>query len=256
MQTAIDGRTAEPLRDLGALAAAYLRGLTIDDVIRSSSSDDAGFTHPLLVDRLRSLGVAEPALRLPERSALVSLLGEEANGLAERLIEVLRPTDARLVVEALNPPRLTPGTLAWLLIGFAGLVFFAIAMIGGPVGDLPIIAAVALVLWLLYALVYPYLQREVILDAQGIRIRPWWRRWMERDAADAKWTWISWADRPALTIGIEAIVDPRDRAHQASRQCSRLDPGGSRRASDLEAHRRLTGPRRAGPFQRVRSIAG
>ena len=109
----------------------------------------------------------------------------------------------------LNPPRLTPGTLAWLLIGFAGLVFFAIAMIGGPVGDLPIIAAVALVLWLLYALVYPYLQREVILDAQGIRIRPWWRRWMERDAADAKWTWISWADRPALTIGIEAMRPPR-----------------------------------------------
>ncbi|MEA2538523.1 MAG: hypothetical protein QOF11_2757 [Chloroflexota bacterium] len=167
LQAAIDGRAAQPLPDFGSLAAA---------------------------------------LRLPERSALDSLLGEDANGLAERLIELLRPIDARVVFEALNPPRLTPGTLAWLLIGIAGFVVFSYAMITGPIGQIPIIAAILLFFWLLYALVYPYLQREIALDDQGIRIRPWWHRWMDRDAEDARWTQISWADRPELTIGIEAIA--------------------------------------------------
>jgi hypothetical protein len=46
----------------------------------------------------------------------------------------------------------------------------------------------------------------VVLDAQGIRIRPWWRRWIERDASDATWTRIWWAHGPELTIGIEAIA--------------------------------------------------
>jgi hypothetical protein len=102
----------------------------------------------------------------------------------------------------LNQPRVTPGVVGWLIAGIAFAVIFAVRGLGE--GEALQIAVAIAAVWLMFPIVYPYLQREAELDEVSFRIRPWWYRWIDRSATRLPWTSIRRTDSMSLSLGTES----------------------------------------------------
>ena len=207
VERAMESPEMDPIASFTAHVRAAVPDITIRDVIDASNAD-IGPTHPALVSRLRAVGVHEPTFDVNGPSALDALAPAHAH-LVVRLLDALRQdTEIDAATETRNPPRLTPGTVVWAIVGavFAAIFLYRFAIDGGPAGESLLIVLVITGLWLLYPLIYPWLQRELILDRTGVRIRSWWWRRLDPDARRLGWTQIPWTGSMSITIGFESII--------------------------------------------------
>lgn len=198
-----------------ATFAAFVRDaapdVSLPDLVEASIFGTGPF-HPALVTRLGAAGIKEPPLDVAGPSALEELV-PDSRALVGRVLDAVRPAvlDAIVDVETSrlrNAPRLTPGTVAWLMVGavFAAIFVAQGAFFHLSTGDTGLIIAIIAGLWLLYPLVYPWFQREVILERSGVRIRSWWSHFRDRDGRDRGWTRIAWTGSMSMTIGFDSIA--------------------------------------------------
>jgi Zn-dependent protease with chaperone function len=201
----------DPLGSFVAGARKVLATVKTEDILEISI-ETTGPDHVTLPERLHALGVSPPDYAPAEHMALDRLVGPAAMVEVSRLLEALKPVDRRQDAETINPPRLTPGIVGWVLIGLIGVPYFLqrLATAGNNFGNVLQIAIVAGGLWLLFPLVYPWLQREVVLDRGGMRIRPWLWRWLDREARRLAWVRLSWSDSTTLTVRWERILTLSD----------------------------------------------
>lgn len=192
-----EGDALAGLPDLGRTAFAEA---TARDVIEWTLADFEP-DHPVLLTRLRALGHEDVGLELMQDPPIAAFLADPPR-LAERLWDAMRAIDTRGESMHLNRPRITPGVIGWVLAGIAFAVIFAVRGIGE--GEALQIVVVITAVWLLFPIVYPYLQHEAELDAIGFRTRPWWFRWIDRSATRLPWRQVRWAQSMSLKLQAES----------------------------------------------------
>ena len=160
-----------------------------------------------MLTRIRAVGQPDAQFALTDQPALAELIAQPTVQV-QRLLDSLAPRDLRREGIELNLPRLTPGAIGWLVAGLVlgVVVTYRWITATGPLGDLPVIAGGLAALWLLFPIVYPWLQREVVLDARGVRMRPWLWRWLDADADRLGWSRMRWTDTVSLDVGFENIL--------------------------------------------------
>ena len=192
-----EGDALAALPDLGRTAFAEA---TARDVIEWTLADFDP-DHPVLLARLRALGHEDVVLELMQDPPVGTLLADPLR-LAERLWDAMRAIDTRGESLHLNHPRITPGVIGWVLTGIAFAVIFAVRGIGE--GESLQIVVVITAVWLLFPIVYPYLQHEAELDDVGFRTRPWWFRWIDRSATRLPWRQVRWTQSMSLKLQAES----------------------------------------------------
>jgi Zn-dependent protease with chaperone function len=177
-----------------------------------------GPTHPALITRLRDIDQADIEFALPDRPALGRLL-RDPQATTARLIDLLRPRDAREERLELNPPTVTAGLVGWLVVGVIFAIILAYRIVGQGErgsGDIVLIAAIVGALWLLFPIVYPWLQREAVIDQRGIRLRPWWWHWLDETGERFGWTRMAWSPELRMKVGFESNVTLTDGSRTVS----------------------------------------
>lgn len=199
----LDSGDGDPVAAFVAGARASLVEVTAEDVL-IASLESMGPTHPAILSRIRAVGQADAGFALPERPALADLVVDPPAHVG-RIMAALRARDERLDRLALNPPRVTPGAIGWLIAGvvFGVIITYRWVTATAGIGDLVQIALVIAGLWLLFPVVYPLLQHEAEIDAREIRVRPWWWRWLDADGERLPWRTLRWTDGMSLSVGME-----------------------------------------------------
>lgn len=207
---AVRGEIVDPVRSFAVLARRELADVTAHELILDSLMR-VGPTHPALLTRLRAIGVVPDVFRLSQQPASRVLLGDP-KAISRRLVERLARVNDDADALALNPPRVTAGALGWLLIGLVLGVVLAYRWATDPAGrgDLPLIAGILAGLWLLFPIVYPWLQHEAVLDDDGVRIRSWWARWLDPGEERIAWRRVRWTDATTMFVTMEARVTISD----------------------------------------------
>jgi Zn-dependent protease with chaperone function len=196
----VDDREGDPLAALTDRTREALSEVTGREVVEWTLGDDDP-DHPAVLSRLRALGHVDVRLDVLTDPALPYLVADPERQ-ASRLWNALRDADTRGQSMALNEPRVTPGVIGWVLTGIAFAVIFAVRGIGE--GESLQIVVMITAIWLLFPIVYPYLQHEAELDQVGFRIRPWWYRWIDRSATRLPWKQIRWTDSMELKLQAES----------------------------------------------------
>jgi hypothetical protein len=200
VQKLVVDREGDPLASLAERTREALTEITARDVIEWTLGDE-GPDHPAVLTRLRVLGHEDVALELLTDPALPHLLTDPDRA-TQRLWDAMRDDTAGGEALHLNAPRITPGIVGWIIAGIAFAVIFAVRGIGE--GESLQIVIVITLAWLTFPVVYPYLQREAVLDTSEFRIRPWWYRWIDRPATRLRWTTLRRTDAMALKLGRES----------------------------------------------------
>jgi Zn-dependent protease with chaperone function len=200
VRKAVEWREGDPLDGLPDLWKRGFAETTARDVIEWTLADLEP-DRPALLTRLRARGHADVGLDVMTDPAIRELLADPA-GVAARLWDAMRDFDTRGESIHLNPPRATPGVIGWVLTGLVFVVIFAVRGIGS--GEWLQIAVVITAVWLLFPVVYPYLQREAELDRAGFRTRPWWFRWVDPSATRLPWSQLRWTGTMWLKLRAES----------------------------------------------------
>jgi Peptidase family M48 len=197
---AIGDREGDPLANLPDRARESLAEVTAGDVIAMSLFVDDP-EHPAVLSRLRALNQEDALLDVLTEPALHGLITDPAR-LASRLWDAMRDGQTQSESIHLNRPRVTPGIIGWVLTGIAFALIFAVRGLGQ--GEALQIAVVITAVWLMFPIVYPYLQHEAELDQMAFRIRPWWYRWIDRSATRLPWKRIRWTGSMSLKLQAES----------------------------------------------------